>query len=70
MTLGIGGIHLICNLASAVLSGNYGRRILFLWGLAVLAALMCVIGFISIPTQNTATGFATSAVYLLWFGIW
>lgn len=70
MTLGIGGIHLLCNLGSAALSGNYGRRPLFLSGLAVLAALMSIIGFLAIPAQTTAIGFATSAVYLVWFGVW
>jgi MFS transporter, SP family, general alpha glucoside:H+ symporter len=70
MTLGIGGIHLLCNLASAALSGNYGRRTLFVGGLAVLASLMLIIGFLAIPAQTTALGFATSAVYLVWFGVW
>lgn len=70
MTLGIGGIHLVCNLASAALSGNYGRRSLFLWGCVVLALLMFLIGFLAIPPQSTAFGYATSAIYLLWFAIW
>ncbi|ETN43431.1 uncharacterized protein HMPREF1541_02590 [Cyphellophora europaea CBS 101466] len=70
MTLGIGGIHLVCNLASAALSGNYGRRKLFLWGLAVLAALMFLIGFLALARQTAGFGYALSAIYLLWFGIW
>lgn len=70
MTLGIGGIHLLCNLASAALSGNYGRRRLFLWGLAILASIMFLIGILAIPHQTSAFGFAQSAIYLVWFGIW
>ncbi|KPM44138.1 hypothetical protein AK830_g2473 [Neonectria ditissima] len=70
MTLGIGGIHLVCNLASAALSGNYGRRTLFLSGCVVLALLMFLIGFLALGPQTAAFGFATSAVYLVWFGVW
>ncbi|KAK7422569.1 hypothetical protein QQX98_001592 [Neonectria punicea] len=70
MTLGIGGIHLVCNLASAALSGNYGRRTLFLSGCMVLALLMFLIGFLALGPQTATFGFATSAVYLVWFGVW
>ena len=70
MTLGIGGIHLLCNLASAALTGNYGRRRLFLIGCVVLALLMFVIGFLAFGPETSAFGFATSAVYLVWFGVW
>ena len=70
MTLGIGGIHLVCNLSSAALSGNFGRRRLFLVGCVVLALLMFVIGGLAFGAQSTALGYATSAVYLIWFGVW
>ncbi|KAI9157979.1 Maltose permease [Paramyrothecium foliicola] len=70
MTLGIGAIHLVCNLSSAVLSGNYGRRRLFLCGCASLAVFMFLIGFLALGPHNSTFGFATSAVYLAWFGIW
>lgn len=70
MTLGIGGIHLLCNMASAALSGNYGRRTLFLSGCVALAILMLLLGFLALGPQNSAFGFATSSVYLVWFGVW
>jgi SP family general alpha glucoside:H+ symporter-like MFS transporter len=70
MALGIGAIHLVCNLGSAVLSGNYGRRRLFLCGCASLAVFMFLIGFLALGPHNSTLGFATSAVYLAWFGIW
>lgn len=70
MTLGIGGIHLLCNAGSAVLTGNYGRRRLFMTGCAVLSALMFAIGGLAFGPLITAFGFATSAVYLVWFGVW
>ena len=70
MTLGIGGIHLVCNLGSAALSGNFGRRTLFLNGLAVLAMLMFVIGALAVPHQTKGLGFAESSVYLVWFAVW
>lgn len=70
MTLGVGGVHLLGNLLSMTLTGNYGRRTLWLWGCAVEAVLMFAMGFVAIPKQSTAFGFATSALYILWFGIW
>jgi SP family general alpha glucoside:H+ symporter-like MFS transporter len=70
MTLGQGGIHLLCNLASAALTGNWGRRSLYLWGCAVLSVLMFLLGFLAIGPANSTFGFATSAVYLVWFGVW
>ncbi|KAL1880543.1 hypothetical protein VTK73DRAFT_5556 [Phialemonium thermophilum] len=70
MTIGIGGIHLVCNFLSALLSGNYGRRTLFLGGCAALALLMFTIGFLSFGPSTTSFGFATSTVYLVWFGVW
>lgn len=70
MTLGQGGIHLVCNMLSAALTGNYGRRKLFLCGCVVLTMLMIVIGGLAFAHQSSAMGFATSAVYLVWFAVW
>lgn len=70
MTLGIGGVHLLGNMLSAVLTGNYGRRRLFLVGCVVLSVFMFIIGAISFGPRTPAFGFATSAVYLVWFAIW
>ncbi|KAJ5625112.1 hypothetical protein N7510_001421 [Penicillium lagena] len=70
MTLGIGAIHLVCNFSSSALSGNYGRRPLFLGGCVILSLLMLLIGFLAIGPGNSAFGFATSAIYLVWFGVW
>ncbi|CAG9962881.1 unnamed protein product [Clonostachys byssicola] len=70
MTLGMGGIHLLCNLASAALTGNYGRRPLYLWGNLALALIIMVVGFLAFGPLNSAFGYATSAVYLVWFAVW
>jgi SP family general alpha glucoside:H+ symporter-like MFS transporter len=70
MTLGVGAIRLLCNLGSAALSGNFGRRRLFLTGCAVMGVLMFLIGGLSFGPPNSAFGFATSAVYLLWTAVW
>lgn len=68
MTLGMGGIHLLCNLTSAAISGNYGRRAIFLAGTASMGALMVVVGGISSGDLKPQTvGFAVSAVYLIWY---
>jgi SP family general alpha glucoside:H+ symporter-like MFS transporter len=70
MTLGIGAIHLVCNFSSSALSGNYGRRPLFLSGCVILSILMFLIGFLAFGPGNSAFGFATSSIYLVWFGVW
>lgn len=70
MTLGIGAIHLVCNLISAAVTGNYGRRKVFLYGCVVLTLLMFLIGGLAFGPLNSTFGYATSAVYLIWFGVW
>jgi SP family general alpha glucoside:H+ symporter-like MFS transporter len=70
MTLGMGGIHFVCNLASAALSGSYGRRTLYLNGCIALTVMMFILGGLAFGPRNSAYGFATSAVYLVWYGIW
>ncbi|OAA58500.1 Sugar/inositol transporter [Niveomyces insectorum RCEF 264] len=70
MTLGMGAIHLVCNGASAALTGNYGRRTLFVNGCFFLAVLMLILGFLALGPLNTKFGFATSAVYLIWYAVW
>lgn len=67
MTVGIGGLHFVCTLSSTFLTGNFGRRTIFFWGLVCMTSLMFIIGFLSLAKQNTALGYAQSAVYLLWF---
>jgi MFS transporter, SP family, general alpha glucoside:H+ symporter len=70
MSLGTGAIHLVCNFSSSALSGNYGRRPLFLTGCVILSLLMILIGFLAFGPGNSAFGFATSAIYLVWFAVW
>lgn len=70
MTLGMGAIHFVCNLASAALSGPYGRRRLYLWGCVVLSFLMMLLGGLAFGPRTSAYGFATSSVYLVWYGVW
>ncbi|TPX10392.1 uncharacterized protein E0L32_008611 [Thyridium curvatum] len=70
MVLGTGAIHLVCNLASAALTGNVGRRPLYLGGCVVLSLLMFTIGGLAFGPLNTTFGNITSAIYLIWFGVW
>lgn len=70
MTLGMGGIHFVCNLASAALSGPYGRRCLYLGGCVALTLLMVLLGGLAFGPRTAGYGFATSAVYLVWYGVW
>ncbi|KAJ5741068.1 hypothetical protein N7493_000940 [Penicillium malachiteum] len=67
MTLGQSGLHLCFNLVSVAVSARWGRRTIYLYGLVVMTLLMFTIGFLSIPKQTVGLGFATSAIYLLWF---
>lgn len=71
MSLGQGGIHLACNWISAWLSGPYGRRWPYIIGCAFMTVMMIIIGILSsIPQTGTSIGFATSAVYLVWYAAW
>ena len=70
MTLYIGFVHMLGNAGSAALTGNYGRRTLFLAGCAGLSVLTFIIGALAFGPQTAFFGFATSFVYLAWFLIW
>ncbi|KAF2160178.1 hypothetical protein M409DRAFT_70684 [Zasmidium cellare ATCC 36951] len=71
MSLGQGGIHLACNWISAWLSGPYGRRWPYIIACAFMTLMMIIIGILSsIPQTGTSIGFATSAVYLVWYAAW
>ncbi|KAF4125488.1 MFS transporter, SP family,ral alpha glucoside:H+ symporter [Geosmithia morbida] len=70
VTVGMGGIHIVFNLLSAPLTGNYGRRTLFLWGCAALTLPTTTLGLLALAPQSAKLGSATSAVYLAWFAVW
>lgn len=70
MTVGQGGLHFICTLVSVWFTGRYGRRNLWLWGLALQTIPMLIIGFISIPKESVSIAYAQAAMFLLWYGIY
>lgn len=71
MTLGMGGIHLSCNLISAIISGNYGRRRPYMIGCGAMVVLMVIIGILAaVGPSGTTFGFATSAVFMVWYAVW
>lgn len=70
MTLCQGFIHLFGNAGSAVLTGNYGRRGLFLVGCLALAVLTFIMGALAYGPPTLFYGFVTSFVFLFWFLVW
>jgi len=68
MSVGQGGLHFLCTFLSIFLTGNIGRRTVYLYGLICMTALMFLIGFLSLaPSTNGSIGWAQSAIYLVWF---
>ncbi|KAK4496786.1 hypothetical protein PRZ48_012769 [Zasmidium cellare] len=70
MTLGMGGIHLLCNGISAAISGNYGRRNPYMVGCFLMAILQILIGILAAVGGSQSLGYAVSAVFLIWYAVW
>jgi SP family general alpha glucoside:H+ symporter-like MFS transporter len=70
MTVGQGGLHFACTLVSVFITGHVGRRKIFIYGCAAMGTIMCIIGFIALAKESTATGWASSVMYLTWFSIY
>ena len=70
MTVGQGGLHFACTLVSVFLTGRVGRRKIFIWGCGFMALAMCIIGFISLAPPSVTIGYASSAMYLIWFSVY
>lgn len=67
LTLGQGGLNLVCVILSCFITGRFGRRTIFIAGCAMMATVMFIIGFISIAPQSARTAEASAAMYMLWF---
>lgn len=67
MTVGQGGLHFLCTLLSVFLTARFGRRTIFIGGACWMAVMMFIIGFLALAHQGIDIGYASSAVYLLWF---
>jgi MFS transporter, SP family, general alpha glucoside:H+ symporter len=66
MSVGQGGLHLLFNFISIPVVARFGRRRLYLVGLAAMGVCMFIIGCIALAPQNKAVGFASSTIFLLW----
>jgi len=69
MTVSQGGLHFACTLTSVFLTGRVGRRKIFVYGCGYMALAMFILGFISLALPSVTIGYASSAMYLLWFSI-
>lgn len=67
MSVGMGGLHFLFTLLAGPLTAMVGRRRIYLYALAWMCAMMCIIGFLSLAPQTTATGYGSSVVFLLWY---
>ncbi|KAL1887532.1 hypothetical protein Sste5346_010143 [Sporothrix stenoceras] len=70
MSVGQSALHFVCNVLSVFVTARHGRRTIFLWGAALMATCMMIIGFIAIPKQTAGIGYASSAIFLLWFAVY
>ncbi|KAL2858447.1 general substrate transporter [Aspergillus pseudoustus] len=66
MSVGQGGLHLLFNLISIPFVARFGRRRLYLSGLAYMSVTMFLLGFIALAPENGAVGYASSTIFLLW----
>ncbi|KIH86387.1 MFS transporter, SP family, general alpha glucoside:H+ symporter [Sporothrix brasiliensis 5110] len=70
MSVGQSSLHFVCNVLSVFVMTRFGRRTTFLYGAALMATCMFIIGFIALPKQTAGTGYASSALFLLWFAVY
>ncbi|GLI77938.1 hypothetical protein PoHVEF18_006235 [Penicillium ochrochloron] len=66
MSVGQGGLHLLFNLISIAFVANFGRRRLYLCGLAFMSLIMFLLGFVALAPETPAVGYASSALFLVW----
>ncbi|KAF9885307.1 hypothetical protein FE257_013024 [Aspergillus nanangensis] len=59
-------IGFVGTVLSWVFMGYVGRRTLYVYGLAILCALLLVVGFISIAPESSATSWATGSMLLVY----
>jgi SP family general alpha glucoside:H+ symporter-like MFS transporter len=67
MTVGQGGLHILFVILSCFLSGKVGRRKIFIGGAIWMACMWLIIGCMGTAKQGITIGYASAAVYLLWF---
>ncbi|KAL2864140.1 general substrate transporter [Aspergillus lucknowensis] len=66
MSVGQGCLHLLFNIISVFFVANFGRRRLYLSGLAFMGLMMFLLGFVALAPQTSAVGYASSAIFLIW----
>ncbi|CAK7206760.1 hypothetical protein SEUCBS139899_009566 [Sporothrix eucalyptigena] len=67
MSLGQSGLHLVCNGLSVIVGNRHGRRPIYIWGALFMSCMMFLIGFLALARQTPAIGYASSALFLVWF---
>lgn len=66
MSVGQGGLHILCNLIAIPIVSKVGRRRLYLVGLSWMALMLFLVGFAALAPETKARGYAQSVLYLLW----
>lgn len=67
LTLGQGGLNLLCTLGSSFFTYHFGRRTIFNFSTGIMCIIMFIVGFISLAPQTPQTAAASAAMYMLWF---
>lgn len=67
MNLGFNGLAFLSAVLSWFLQSRFGRRTIYVSGLAILTVIMLLIGFVSLaPSSNTAAIWAQAGLILAW----
>ncbi|KAG9258834.1 general substrate transporter [Emericellopsis atlantica] len=71
MSVGGLGLAAVGTVVSWTFLHKVGRRTIYLWGLGVLALVLCTTGFISVGAADSEAGnFAQAAMMIVWLGVY
>ncbi|KAJ5285866.1 hypothetical protein N7524_001172 [Penicillium chrysogenum] len=70
MSVGGLGIASVGTILAWFLMRLYGRRTLYLWGLGLLAAILCTVGFCSVGSDSRGSNYAQAGLMIAWLGVY
>lgn len=70
LTLGQGGLNVVCTVLSGFVTHNFGRRTVYIAGTGSMCMIMLIIGFISLAKESPSTGAGSAAMYMLYFCVY
>ncbi|KAI1047483.1 hypothetical protein LB505_009944 [Fusarium chuoi] len=70
MSVSQGGIHFAVNLVAFWITGKFGRRKLFLWGVAAESMFWFLVGFAALAPPSRAASVAQTTMYMCWYTVY